>query len=331
MTHTTDQERAEFEKWWSSPHIWGRGHKEAQWASWQAARRAPAAPVPQGWKLVPSESTEEMARAFRANDAPHYFVMTTMRCNDFAERYRAAISAAPQPPEAASMISSREIVSKPGSGVTVTRLNLSDVGRAALQSKANHIEDAAPQPPEAAQSNSAEFEGIKPDAFQTEGGCPVSNAETVAIAALEKVLRAIQRHLPPERIGERETIAEIISIVDPWPLGNLPAPWKDHRTAALVNELRDCAAKYGQTQQLRERIAYIVAPLCAQLKAAEQAAVNQQLTTETAPVQLPENLREGEPYDNPAFEALARALGVWGTAQSAVCAQFWIAAKEQST
>lgn len=43
-----------------------------------------------------------------------------------------------------------------------------------------------------------------------------------------------------------------------------------------------------------------------------------------------ENLREGEPYDNPAFEALARALGVWGTAQSAVCAQFWIAAKEQS-
>lgn len=50
-----------------------------------------------------------------------------------------------------------------------------------------------------------------------------------------------------------------------------------------------------------------------------------------APVQLPENIREGEPYDNPAFEALARALGVWGTAQSAVCAQFWIAAKEQST
>ena len=100
MTHTTDQERAEFEKWWSSPHIWGRGHKEAQWASWQAARRAPAAPVPQGWKLVPSESTEEMARAFRADDAPHYFVMTTMRCNDFAERYRAAISAAPQPPDA---------------------------------------------------------------------------------------------------------------------------------------------------------------------------------------------------------------------------------------
>ena len=46
---------------------------------------------------------------------------------------------------------------------------------------------------------------------------------------------------------------------------------------------------------------------------------------EAAPVQMPENLREGEPYDNPAFEALARSLGVWGTAQSAVCAQFWLA------
>lgn len=44
MTASTEQERAEFEKWWSSPHIWGRGHKEAQWASWQAARRAPAVP-----------------------------------------------------------------------------------------------------------------------------------------------------------------------------------------------------------------------------------------------------------------------------------------------
>lgn len=40
----------------------------------------------------------------------------------------------------------------------------------------------------------------------------------------------------------------------------------------------------------------------------------------------PENIREGAPYDNPVFEQLARDLGVWGTAQSAVCAQFWLAA-----
>lgn len=52
-------------------------------------------------------------------------------------------------------------------------------------------------------------------------------------------------------------------------------PWKDHRTAALVNDLRDCAKTYGNTQQLRERIANIVAPLCDQLKAAELAAVQQ--------------------------------------------------------
>lgn len=64
----------------------------------QAARRDPAAPVPQGWKLVPVESTEAMARAFRADDAPGYFCMTTLRCADFSERYVAMLAAAPQPP-----------------------------------------------------------------------------------------------------------------------------------------------------------------------------------------------------------------------------------------
>lgn len=39
-----------------------------------------------------------------------------------------------------------------------------------------------------------------------------------------------------------------------------------------------------------------------------------------------ENVRQGAPYDSPAFEQLARDLGVWGTAQSALCAQFWLAA-----
>ena len=41
----------------------------------------------------------------------------------------------------------------------------------------------------------------------------------------------------------------------------------------------------------------------------------------------PENVREGEPYDNPAFEDLARTMGVWGTAQAALCAQFFLAAR----
>lgn len=54
--------------------------------------------VPQGWRLVPVESTEAMARAFRADDAPGYFCMTTLRCADFSERYAAMLAAAPQPP-----------------------------------------------------------------------------------------------------------------------------------------------------------------------------------------------------------------------------------------
>lgn len=42
-----------------------------------------------------------------------------------------------------------------------------------------------------------------------------------------------------------------------------------------------------------------------------------------------ENVREGTPYNDPAFESLARELGVWGTAQSATCAQFWQEAQAQ--
>lgn len=42
-----------------------------------------------------------------------------------------------------------------------------------------------------------------------------------------------------------------------------------------------------------------------------------------------ENIREGAPYDNPAFEQLARDMGAWGTPQAALCAQFWLAALAQ--
>lgn len=42
--------------------------------------------------------------------------------------------------------------------------------------------------------------------------------------------------------------------------------WKDHQTAKLVNDLRDCALKYRDTEQLREQIANIVGPLCDSLK-----------------------------------------------------------------
>ena len=43
---------------------------------------------------------------------------------------------------------------------------------------------------------------------------------------------------------------------------------KDHEVALLVNGLREIAVEYGQTQQLRERIAaYVVPALYAALKA----------------------------------------------------------------
>ncbi|MDH1765114.1 hypothetical protein N5D37_05250 [Comamonas aquatica] len=45
------------------------------------------------------------------------------------------------------------------------------------------------------------------------------------------------------------------------------------------------------------------------------------------PETVPENIREGAPYDNLAFEQLARDMGVWGTPQAALCAQFWLTAQ----
>lgn len=69
MTHHTDAERAEFEAWldkcWSRQgHIDDEGDfsydddwVQGAFVGWAEGRRAPAAPVPQGWKLVPEEST----------------------------------------------------------------------------------------------------------------------------------------------------------------------------------------------------------------------------------------------------------------------------------
>lgn len=41
----------------------------------------------------------------------------------------------------------------------------------------------------------------------------------------------------------------------------------------------------------------------------------------------PENIREGDPYDDPAFEDMARAHDVWGRASGAQCAVFWMGGK----
>ncbi|WP_278536123.1 hypothetical protein [Delftia acidovorans] len=79
------------------------------------------------------------------------------------------------------------------------------------------------------------------------------------------------------------------------------APWKDHQTARLVNDLRDCAIKYHGAGQLRERIAHIVVPLCDQLKGA--------LAAPAAPA-------EGE--------VLVEVIGLTGSGKSAICGEIEI-------
>jgi hypothetical protein len=53
----------------------------------------------------------------------------------------------------------------------------------------------------------------------------------------------------------------------------LGADMKDHEIAQTVNQLRDIAREYGQTQQLRERIAAVVVPL---LSGRQPAAIDKQ-------------------------------------------------------
>ena len=72
MTQNTDQERKLFEAFASDDGKWPQAiERDAKgnylllttahgWMWWQAARRAPAAPVPQGWKLVPVELLERI-------------------------------------------------------------------------------------------------------------------------------------------------------------------------------------------------------------------------------------------------------------------------------
>lgn len=44
----------------------------------------------------------------------------------------------------------------------------------------------------------------------------------------------------------------------------------DHEIAELVNELRDIAQVYGNTQQLRQRIAYCIVPILKEYQRVEK-------------------------------------------------------------
>lgn len=61
-------------------------------------RRAPAAPVPQGWKVVPEAITDAMLIALIEGA---FCRVTNESAKDFRRAWAAALAAAPQPPEAA--------------------------------------------------------------------------------------------------------------------------------------------------------------------------------------------------------------------------------------
>lgn len=88
MTHMTDQERAEFEAWLGIKPC-GAAHDLA-WAAWQAARRAQV--LPEGWRLLPEDATEEWLTALREKG---------VRIGSFESLLTDVLAAAPQPPEAA--------------------------------------------------------------------------------------------------------------------------------------------------------------------------------------------------------------------------------------
>lgn len=92
MTHAADQERAEFEKAWRERPIYMGGvhQKEVAYIWWtQAARRAPAAPVPQGWV----DQLEQVLCDLQVGPYPSIALAV--------KRIEGLLAAAPQPPEAA--------------------------------------------------------------------------------------------------------------------------------------------------------------------------------------------------------------------------------------
>ena len=97
MTHHTDAERADFEAWAREryPSIdltrggddYSKALAKDYWSLWQAARRAPAAPVPQ-WVVDGVYS----ALAFAEEDSPQLSLGALRKLHE-------RIAAAPQPPQ----------------------------------------------------------------------------------------------------------------------------------------------------------------------------------------------------------------------------------------
>lgn len=118
MTHTTEQERALSSLRHLYQQMAGGMVKDSAQAKRiaegllspaiakleQAARRAPAAPVPQGWKLVPVDPTQDMIDAADQSDREYSqraFGGAMHLSQSGEDHWHAMLAAAPQPPEAA--------------------------------------------------------------------------------------------------------------------------------------------------------------------------------------------------------------------------------------
>lgn len=87
---TVETEREGFEAWWGSFGSSGMALKNAFWEVWKARSVFATRTVPEGWKLVPVELTQEMFDAGMKHRAGH-------PCN-VVDGYTAMLAAAPLPP-----------------------------------------------------------------------------------------------------------------------------------------------------------------------------------------------------------------------------------------
>lgn len=114
LTHTTDQERAEFEKWIRSQPEWLNGAPwldvctdgtyryaatQFQFRLWQAARRAQV--VPDELRNAAQRAHDWMERQAKAQSKGGHATFDLMMLREERDALAEALAAAPQPPEAA--------------------------------------------------------------------------------------------------------------------------------------------------------------------------------------------------------------------------------------
>lgn len=107
MTHHADAERAEFEAWaqsqWRGINLawmidfskYADFGTNTKWLTWQAARRAPAAPVPHGCKPVPVDLLVRIQESLGSFVSDQGWSQSDM---DTADALDELLAAAPRPP-----------------------------------------------------------------------------------------------------------------------------------------------------------------------------------------------------------------------------------------